>query len=212
MKGKIKGLIIGIVAFVLVGVAALVGVTVFGNITSVTIGDLRVIDATTEEELFERDVYLTALEENKFDIKILYTSTSAVDYAVVSSDPTIANVTKSKDVYTVSYYKVGQVTITATPAEGSDISDSFVLNVKENVPTSFKINDQEAVSETEVNIYADDKDYVFDFEARKGSIVSDINLSNITILDNYNKDVFESISIDDINSTLVIKAKQNKDK
>src|SRR5699024_12046597 len=51
--------------------------------------------------------------------------------------------------YRVNYLKEGQARISVVCAEGGNISDSFNLTFKENVPTSFIISDSSAISDSE---------------------------------------------------------------
>ena len=69
MSPKLKKAIIAVVVFLLVGVIALVAVSMLSNLSTTTVYDLRLVDATTEEELFEKDVYLTAVSKNNFNVK-----------------------------------------------------------------------------------------------------------------------------------------------
>lgn len=210
MSPKLKKAIIVVVVFLLVGIVALVAVSMLSNISTTTVYDLRLVDATTEEELFEKDVYLTAVSKNNFDIKIESDTSSLLNYVVTSSNVAVATVAKQENVYKVSYHSTGKAIISVMPAESDVVKDSFVLNVKENIPNSFAIIDAEADSANEVTIYADDRDYRFDFQAKKGTISENINLSQMVVVKDYNQDVFDDIYVDDATSQLVINAKQSE--
>jgi len=209
MSSKLKKWIIVVVVFLLVCVGVLVGFSVLSKLSTTTIHDLRLIDANSREEIFEKEVYLTATEQNYFDVDVYASASTITSYAVNSSDKSVATVSVVDGVVRINYLKAGTTIITANCVDGGDISDNFTLNVKENVPTSFSITDENAISETEVSIFADDRDYSFDFKALQGSNENNINLTSIKVLSNYNAEVFEDIYIDDANSKLVIKAKQS---
>ena len=212
MSPKLKKAIIAVVVFLLVGVIALVAVSMLSNLSTTTVYDLRLVDATTEEELFEKDVYLTAVSKNNFNVKIESSTSSLLEYVVVSSNTNVATVTKDGGEYKINYLSVGKAVISVMPAEDAVVKDSFVLNVKENIPNSFNFVDAEgnALANNEVTIYADDRDYRFDFVATKGTIKDNINLSQVVVVKNYNESVFEEIYVDDATSQLVINAKQNE--
>ncbi len=209
MSSKLKKWIIAGVVFLLVAVGVLLGVSMLSKLSTTTVYDLRLLDYESEKEIFEKEVYLTALENNNFNIKVESSSSSIVNFVVYSSDTSVASVSTINDGYKVSYYKKGSAVITVSCEDGGNVKDSFVLTVKENVPTTFVITDEEAVSENEVNIFADDRDYYFNFKATVGLESSYVNLTSLEVVDNYNKDVFEDIHIDDANSRLIIKAKQS---
>ena len=118
-----------VVVFLLVGVIALVAVSMLSNLSTTTVYDLRLVDATTEEELFEKDVYLTAVSKNNFNVKIESSTSSLLEYVVVSSNTNVATVTKDGGEYKINYLSVGKAVISVMPAEDAVVKDSFVLNV-----------------------------------------------------------------------------------
>lgn len=210
MSSKLKKVIIAVVVLLLVGVGVLVGVSMLSRLSTTTIYDLRLVDYETETEIFEKEVYLTAIDNNNFDIKVEASSSSITSYVVSSSNPSVATVSMIDGGYRVNYLKEGQARISVVCAEGGNISDSFNLTVKENVPTSFIISDSSAISDSEITIFADDRYYYFNFTAGLGNDGTLVNITSIEVLDNYNKEVFDEIYIDDKESMLVIKAKQSE--
>lgn len=209
MSKKLKKAIIAVVIVLIVAVGGLVAFTMLSKVSTTTVYDLRLVEYGTTSEIFEKEVFLTAEEDNKFDLGLRVSASAITSFVVASSDDSVASVSVSGDHYVVSYYKVGKVRISAYAPDNASVNDSFVLTVKENYPISFAITDENRVSDSEVAIYADDKEYVFDFLASSINKNSPVNNDTISVLEDYNKEVFESISIDASNSKLVIKAKQN---
>ena len=209
MKSKLKKWIIIIASFLLVAIGALLGVSLLTNLSTTTINDIRLVDASTEKEIFDKEVYLTGSNANYFDVQIDAHSSSIVEYKVYSTNLAVASVNTIKGGYRINYHKTGSTKIVATTQESSEIKDSVTLNVREKVVTSFIVDDEKAINESEVSVFADNKEYRYSIKAFHGDSEQDINLSSILVLDNYNKDVFEYINIDDNSSELVIKADQN---
>lgn len=210
MKNKKKLIItlVSILAVVLIGAITFI---VLSKSASGTVNDLRIVDATTNNEINNKEVYLVQDDKNYFDVKIKAYSISVKNYIIYSSNPSVASVTRSGANYRVKFLKAGNATITATTADPSDIKDSFSLRINEYVPTGFKITDDNKLSETEVDMFADNKEYRFNFSAFQGTITENLNLSSLSVLDNYDKSVFDSVYIDSAKSQLVIKAKINEE-
>lgn len=217
MSGKLKKAIIAVVVVLIVAVGGLVAFTMLSKVSTTTVYDLRLVEYGTNSEIFEKEVFLTAEEDNKFDFGLKVSASAMTAFVVSSSDNSVAKVSVSGDHYVVSYYKVGKVTISAVAPDNASVNDSFVLTVKENYPINFDIPDKKPDPDNEhpsypvVEIYADNKEYVFGFTASSIDANSPVNNDTFSVLDDYDKDVFESISIDASNSKLVIKAKQNVD-
>lgn len=209
MKNKKKLIIIlaSVLGFIIVGV---IGVLVVANLTTSTVSDLRILELATNKEISNKEVYLTQNDSNYFDIRLKSLSSSPTNYIVYSSNPSVASVKAISSGYRVSYLKAGNATITATTYESSAIKDSFILRVKDYIPTGFSIVDKNAISESEIEIYADNLEYRFDFEAFQGVITENINNSCLEVLNNYDKSVINTAYIDDVNKQLVIKANQSE--
>jgi len=209
MKGKRKKLIIllvSIIATVLVGV---VGFFVFSNLATTTVNDLRIVDAKSGKEISEKEVFITSQNNNSFTLK-LKTDLSYSSFRVVSLNPEIAKITSNKGVYTVTYLKAGTTKIVATTIEPSNVKDTLVLKVKDFLPTEFYITDENAISNDEVEIFADDREYRFKFDAVQGMVDKNINKSSISVVDNYDKNVFKSVKIDAQSSELILSAHQSE--
>ena len=210
MKTKSKKLIIILISIVVVMLVGIIAVFVFSSLSSTTIKDLRLIDLDSEVEIKDKRVYLTATDENFFDVALKTNQNSYTQYIVYSNNNSVAQVSTIDKGYRVYYKKAGTVRITATTLEQSNISDSFILNVEEFVPTELKITDDKAIGESEIEIYADNLEYRFDFEALQGNVKENINLSSISVLESYDKSVFKSIYVDAVNSQLVVSAYQSE--
>jgi len=181
MSSKLKKIIIVLVVFIAIAGAALAGIALFSNITDIVVNDLRITKAEdTSIELFKEEVYLTAKENNYFDVKVVAHASDLISYSVTSTDNSIASVSNVGGKYRVSYFRPGRVTISAT-INGLNMKDSFELVVKENVPTGFAFTDEKAVNEKEISIFADDKEYSFDFAALQGSQSDNMNISSIVL-------------------------------
>lgn len=205
MKSKLKKVILIVGLFVLVCGLGIGGITLFSNMSSATIYDLRFVEKSGDSnvEIFEKDVYLTYGEDNSFDFKLLSSASEQTSYYVQSSDTSIASISYNKGNYKATYYKPGKVIVSATPVQGGAVYESFVLNVKENITTEFVLDGK---SELIVDVYADEKVYEFDFIAKTNTNSELVNVSNLSVVDNYDKSVFKSVEIDAKNSKLKISA------
>lgn len=204
MKTKTKKLIIIISAVVVSIVAFIVGFIVVTGLTTTTVKDLRILEAETSIEISEKDVYLTANDDNYFDIKLKTSVNGNTNFIVGSTNTAILTVTKIDDVYRVNYKKAGVARVIVTTLEASNVKDDLIVRVNEYVPTGFLIKDVE--KENTIDIFADEKEYRFNFVTFQDKIKENINNSSISVLDNYDKSVFKSVSIDDHNSQLVVSA------
>lgn len=211
MSPKLKRLIISLVVVLILFVSGIVAYSVLGKLSTTTVSDLRIIDPDTKVEVFDREVYLSAEEDNMFNISLDYGLASNIKWEVVSSDTSVAQVSSEGRIYTIKYLKAGQTTIKAYPAENSAINDSFVLTVKENYPVNFVIDDEKAEGDYEVSIFADNKDYTYSFKATALNDESIVNLDTLSVIDDYNKDIFDDIHIDAANSSLILHAKESHD-
>lgn len=208
MSPKLKKFIIGMVVSVVVIIVAIAGFSMFSNMTTTTVFDLRIKDAVSDTEILNREVYLKSEQENSFKIKLYQKSSASSVFNVVSSNSKVAKVTKEGSEYKVTYFAEGVTDIIAYNVEETSIEDRFTLTIKENIPLSFVITDEKADSANEVSVYADAQLYSFDFEAKSVGVEDVVNLGCLSILD-FNRDVFESVEIDAVNSKLNIKARDN---
>ena len=209
MSPKLKKWIIATVVILIVAVGTLAVFSVLSKLSTATVHDLRIVEAGTKEEIFQKEVYLTAKENNNFKFDLSVSSTSRVMFTAESSDNSVADIEYIDGSFQVNFFKKGTATINVYVAEERSISDSFVLIVRENYPLDFKIVDEKADARDEVSVFADNKKYEFEFNA--GALVDNsfVNNETLSVVDDYNKSVFESVYIDSATSKLVVIAKQS---
>ncbi len=211
VSGKLKKAIIAVVIIFALSACGLVAFSFLSKMSTTTVYDLRIVEYESKKEIFDKEVFLTAEENNNFEIDLNVSASAITNFVFSSSDNSVASVSVKDDHYVVSYFKVGEVKIVASAFDNSNVRDSFVLTVRENYPISFKITDDRKVSENEISIYADLKEYQFDFLATSIDDENPVNNETFSVLDDYNKDVFESIKIDPATSKIVIKANKNSE-
>lgn len=209
VNGKLKKAIIAIVIVLVVAVGGLVAFSMLSKMSTTTVYDLRFVEHETKAEIIEKEVFLTASEDNCFEVDLKVSASALTNFVISSSDKSVASVSSKGDHYVVSYFKVGEVKISARASDNAEVKDEFVLKVKENFPIEFKITDENRVSENEISIYADGKDYEIDFLATSIDKTLPVNNDTFFVLDDFNKDVFSTIEIQPTTSKILIKAKQN---
>jgi len=210
MSPKLKKWIIASVVILIVVLAGLGGFSALGQFTTTTVSDLRIVDVETKAEILDKSVYLTSSGNNFFEFNLSYVANGAVNFNVESSSDKIASVAKAERGYVVTYHSVGKVTITASASDNASVKDSFTLTVHEAYPINFKLVDEKATGESEIDIFADATDYSYVFEATSLIPSLPVNRDTLKVVDDFNKEIFEDIHIDSDNSKLVIKAKQSK--
>ncbi len=220
MNKKLKGWILFSVGMLALGIVVLVAITMLSGVSTNTIYNLRFLEPAVEgveqrQEVLDKEKFLSASSENNFLVEVDCRSSETTTFVVQSSNPEVATIEAQEDnLYRVEYTSEGKTTISVSPAGGGNIYDSFVLTVRNNIPNTFKIPAEEGnefiLGENHLQIYADTKEYAFDFVAMLGEKAENINLDGVSVLDNYNHDVFDKIYIDAANSQLVIKAKQSE--
>jgi len=209
MSSKLKKWIIGSVIVLIVALGGLGAFSVLSKLSTTTVYDISFVEIDSETKIFSKDVYMTADDNNNFSVDLVVSATALTDLNVESSDEKVAKIEKVDDHYVVSYYKVGKATIKAYVPSNQKICDSFVLKVQENYPMNFEITDTNRVSENEVKIFADNREYAFDFKATSINTDNPVNNQTLSVVEDYDKTVFDSISIDPATSRLLIKAKQS---
>lgn len=230
MSSKLKKWIIAVVVFLLVGIGTLVAVTMLSGLSTSTVYALSLVEqvGSGEEEQFKeiisKEVYLKSQtstnqeEGNFFMVQVKYSASSFLNFSVASSDNDVAKVEAvEQDKFKITYLKAGVTRITAFPTEGGNVNDSFVLTVREDVPTKFSIDktgenedNQFIIGENQLSIFGDGNEYSFKFDATRGDKDSNLNIDSIYVLDDYNKDVFEDVFIRSDTKQLVVKARQRE--
>ena len=233
MAGKLKvspalkKLIIGMVAFVVLGIVAILAFSVFSGITQTTIYDLRIVYADTlsqknPTEVFDKQVYLTKEDENYFNVAIKSSASNALACSLISTNTDVATVSFENNSFKISYFGVGKTDIIARPVESGDIYDKFTLTVCQNIPTEFEFSDEieDVVSGQEINVYADEIEHSYDFTATLYQTTQKVNLDSLSLVEDYDSELFKYIRIDtgskgeemaENTARLVIKAKRSTD-
>lgn len=209
MSSKLKKAIIIIVVLLVVAVGGLVGFSVLSKLSTATIYDIRLLDENSEQ-IHNKTVYLTSEADNHFYVSVYIDASDIVNCNVKSSDTNIAVVTFEDGLYKITYKRAGKVIITAYCDSNNNVSDDFELTVNENMPSSFNFDDEKADGDKEITVFADNLTNAFGFKVESGLLQDNINLSSLQVLDTYNKDIFESIYIDETNAKLVVEAKQSE--
>lgn len=209
MSPKLKRWIIGSVIVLIVALGGLGAFSVLSKLSTTTVYNISFVEIDSETEIFSKDVYMTADDNNNFDVDIKISATAITELTIESSDENVAKIEKVDDHYVVSYFKVGKATIKAYVPTNQSICDSFVLKVQENYPMNFEITDENRVSANEVKIFADNREYAFDFKATSINTDNPVNNQTLTVVEDYDTTIFDSISIDPATSRLLIKAKQS---
>ena len=223
MNRKSKRIIIILVTIFVLAVVVFIAQSVISNNSATVVKDLRIRQVVGENQVdvFDKEVYLSSEDENKFEVVLDYGVSSGIRWTVNSSDTSVAKAVSVKGrTFIIEYYKAGKTTITAHPVDSYAIKDSFVLTVKENYPTNFVFDDlisdseekypnsgyTKADEENEISIYADTKEYTFHFKAEALNEQSIVN-NGLLVVDDYDKNIFDNVEIDPVNSTLTIKTK-----
>lgn len=209
MSPKLKRWIIGSVVILIVALGGLGAFSVLSKLSTTTVYNISFVEVDSDTKIFSKEVYMTANDNNNFNVDLKVSATSLTNLVVESSDESVAKVSAVDGHYVVSYFKVGNATIKAYVSTNKDIYDSFSLKVQENYPMNFKITDENRVSDNEVKIFADNREYAFDFKATSINSNNPVNNQTLSVVDDYDKTIFDSISIDPATSKLLIKAKQS---
>lgn len=228
MSSKLKKWILSIAIVLVVAVGAMIGFTFLSRLSTSTIYDLRFVEnisvpgdddepQTEKKEIFEKTVYMTAAEDNYFDVELIANASAMVGFNVYSTNTNVATIDHvENEIYTVHYLSAGKTEIVATTVEESNISEKFTLFVKSSLATDIDIEEEEGnpniVDTNEVNVYSDGLEYRFNLSASRGDIKDSIDFSAIYVVDDYDQDIFENIYIDDSSKQLVIVAKENETK
>ena len=222
MSPSLKKLIIGMVAFVVLAILAVVIFSVLSGLTQTTIYDIRIVYADTinnenPTEVFDKQVYLTKENENYFNIAIQTKASSLVANQVYSTNPEVASVSYVDNSYRVSYHSAGTAEIVAKCAQGGNMYDKFTLTVCQNIPTEFKFgsSNDNYVDEQEINVYADSIEHSYEFAASLNQTEQQVDLNTLYLVEDYNENIFEYIKLDTNsgagtnNAKLLIKAKSS---
>ncbi len=194
------------VLFILLGIVLTAGIAVGGyflisNASSATVYNLRILTADGVQ-INDTSRYLQVNSNNNFAISVdVSTSSGAKSCYFSSSNPSVAKVVVSNGKYYVQYYKAGTATITAYSSVTTSVYDSFTLNVYDNYVNEIVIDNQE---DNKLTLYGDGTTYTYDYQST--GVLADVDCNNMLtrVVENYNTDVIENISIDNVNKQLTI--------
>ena len=200
MNKKLKTLLIVLASIVLIVGVGAGGYFLIGNLSKTTVSDFKIVNAEGKP-IKDTDVYMVSSSENKLDINVRVDSTGAENVSFSSSNSSVARVFKSGNRYVVRYYKPGETIITASVNE--NVKDSFKLTVKQDFVSNIVIEGNE---DNIVTMYADGTTTEYSYVAKGTASNTQCDNSLIRFVDNYDKTVFESISINTSNKTLSVKS------
>ena len=206
-----------IVLFVLLGTVLVIGLAIGGffilrNSTAVVVNNLQIL-AADGTEMKDTSRFLSSDTTNHFFIDIeMETSSGQKGIYFTSSNPEVAKIVKRDDQYFVYYFNAGSAVITAYSAYSTSVYDSFKIDVYDNHITDIVIAEQE---DDHLHVFGDATTHAYNYTAT--GVLENQSVCNnmmVRVIDNYNKDVFESITINPetqevvISTNLVIKDSQ----
>lgn len=164
-----------------------------------------------------KKVYMTAGEDNMFEIAIYANTTNgASNLKIESSDPSVADIEYKQNRCFVKYKKAGEATITA---KIDMVTDSFDLYVYNQTAEGFDVYDRTYYGKyaemfaNKIVSYADDKSYSYDFLTNSSFATADDDGVNGDLLivdpESVNEDVFENVSIDASSRKLIVQCKSS---
>lgn len=193
-----------VVLFVLVGIVSFLGLVIGGyfllrSAYSVTIYNVKIVDENNNPM---RDISrnLTSTSDNFIKLNaVVEASDSQQPVYFTSSNPDVAKVIKQDDGYVLKYYNAGTATITAYSPAVPAVRDSFIITVNQNFVDNVVIS---GAVDNRFTLCADSSSYSFpynvygigDDEENTDNSIYDSML--LRVVDNYDKDVFQRISID----------------
>lgn len=201
-----------ILLFTLLGVVVVAGLAVGGFflLRASSMADVYNLQIVSAEGNPVNDTsrFLLTNVDNKFAVNVnMETSSGHSSFYFTTSDSSVANVVydKNEQKYFVEYYKAGAATITARTGYSSMVYDSFVLNVYNNFIADIVLGKS---ANNLLQVYADNTEDTYDYVATGVLNSEDCNNMLIRVVDDYDKTVFDKISINPIDKTIKIKTKQ----
>ena len=228
MKKTFK--LLGIFAAILIGgiSAVIAGWILIDKNKTYYINDIRIVEPiadlkgyiyTAEDEEYvsmkNKKVYMTSDEENFLEIAVYANiSEKGKKVEIVSSNPSVARIIYKNNKCYVNYISAGEATITSSHG---GVSDSFDIYVYDQVSTDFGVYDYRYYGEyasyfpNHIIGYSDSITYKYDYLAFSASGAGAGDLLNNSLLrideTKINTDVFENVSIDEVNKQLVLTCK-----
>lgn len=202
-----------VVLFVLLGIASFVGLVIGGyfllnSAYSATIYNVQIVDENgSPMNNITRNLVSSDTNFVKLDVNIQSSDSQQVAL-FSSSNPDVAKVIRQDDGYILKYYTAGSATITAYSQLMPEVRDSFVITVNQNFIDNIVIADY---IDNRFSVFADGVTHPYPYcavgtDGEKESTDNAIFDSMLLrVVDNYDKSVFESIKINQINKTVEIK-------
>lgn len=203
MNGRFKKvfiILLSIIAAIALGVG---GYFLVNNLSSYTVYSLRIL---TENGKQINDIYRYLQEDSTNHIAIEIESETSKGYmgcTFTSTDKSVAQVVYKDGGYYVEYYKAGNARITAYNSNATEVYDSFNITVYDNMIADIVIDEQE---DNVIDFYGDGTTYVYSYKATGVLEEEYCNTMQTRVVDNYNKNVIESISIDNAKNEISIKS------
>ena len=162
-----------------------------------------------------KKVYMTAEDENYFDIAVYANVSSDSGTLVISSsNPDVAKITYQDGKCYVNYLMAGEAVITT---EYGGVSDSFKVKVFDQIAEEFSVYDYKYYGDyasyfpNKIIGYSDGITYAYDYKAfsASGKDAGDVLNNDLLRIDTskLNTSVFENVYIDSANKQLVVKCK-----
>ena len=200
MNKKLKRFLFITIGIVVVAALGIGGYFLIGNLSAVTISDLRIV-AYDGTQMKNTNVYLIDETHNQFDIFVNIDSTGSYSSRVTSSNKDVATVEKNGDGYTVKYHSVGKTTITAYSALTATVHDSFVLTVSEDFVADVVIDEK---TDNVITLYGNGKTNELSYVATGVLANNTSNNSLLRVVDDYDKNVIRSVKLDQAHKKIYI--------
>lgn len=201
-----------VVLFVLIGMVSFFGLVIGGyfllsSAYSATIYNLQIFD---EDGNAMNDISRNLISTDKNYVKLNVSVDASDSQQIVyfsSSNPDVAKVVLEDEQYVLKYFSAGSATITAYSAIVPEVRDSFIITVHQNFVDNVVISSS---VDNRFSLCADGSTYSYVYEAF--GLENDESGDNdqiydgmlLRVVDNYDKDVFQRISIDQSNRSINI--------
>ncbi len=202
-----------VVLFVLLGIASFIGLVIGGyfllnSAYSATIYNVQIVDENGNPmNNLTRNLVSSDTNFVKLDVNIKASDSQQVAL-FSSSNPDVAKVIRQDDGYVLKYYTAGSATITAYSQLMPEVRDSFVITVNQNFIDNIVIADY---ADNHFSVFADGVTHPYPYCAvgadgeKEDANNAIFDSMLLRVVDNYDKSVFSSIKINQIDKTVEIK-------
>lgn len=203
MSKKLKVLIIVIAVIVSTAALFVGGYFLINNLSSTTVYNLQIVSADGSP-IKNTSVYLTSEAQNNFKISVKISASNNSGYYFESSNTDVANVVKIDNDFYVKYYKPGEAIISVYSRVTRGVYDNFKVTVYNNIVGDIVIDGNK---DNIITVYGDGNESIKNYIATGIMENLDCNNMQLRVVDDYNKNVFNSISIDAETQSLKINTK-----